>query len=192
MKLLFLSDSFAAEAVVLAQDLLPRLQPGSPVAPRGTEAVDAAARMVSLLVWVLLLAIMLPLTFFIYRKFFASLAIGETGGHNPLDEAARLARRGEHLKAAALYGDHREYAEAALLFERGKDLSRAAEMHEHLGKLEKAAQLHLRSGGSARAAALLARSGDFAGAAEIFRNKGENRRDPTLTFTPWGSFSSKW
>jgi tetratricopeptide (TPR) repeat protein len=138
--------------------------------------VNTVERLASLLVWVLLLAILLPLTFFIYRRFFATLGIEETGARNRLDEAARLERKGAHLKAAALYGNHKDYAKAALLFERGNDLARAAEMHEHLGNQVKAAQLHLRSGGSARAAALLAKAGDFAGAADIFRNKGDSLR----------------
>lgn len=173
---MFGNGSPISDAATRTFALLPRLQADPAIAPRGTEFVDAAARMASLLVWALLLAILLPLTFFVYRKFFSTLGSEEARARDPLDEAARLAGRGDLLKAAALYGDHHEYAKAADLFERGKDLARAAEMYEHLGDQDKAAQLYLRSGGSARAAALLVKSGDFAGAAEIFRNKGDSLR----------------
>ncbi|MFC1657097.1 hypothetical protein ACFL2P_00795 [Candidatus Moduliflexota bacterium] len=163
-------------AAVTDSTPLPLIQDGPPPAPAGAELVDAASRTLSLLVWVLLLAILLPVAFIVYRKVFSSLGGSGAAPVDDAEEASRLERKGEFLSAAVLYGDLKDYSRAAALFEKGKDLPRAAEMLESAGDLKKAALFHLRSGGSVRAAGLYIKTGDYMEAAKIFKNKGDHIR----------------
>jgi hypothetical protein len=130
----------------------------------GIEIVDAASRTFSLLAAILVVAVLIPVVFIVYRKFLQTIGSLPAMERDPREEAARLEKKGDYLAAAAA------------LFERGKGTHRAAEMHEKAGSLKKAAELYLRSGGSAKAGGLYVKTKEYLEAAKIFRNKGDHLR----------------
>jgi len=142
----------------------------------GTEIVEAASKTVSLVVWILALAILLPLVFLIYRKLLHSLHTPKTVDKDPDAEMARLEKKGDYAAAAVICERNGKPQKAAALFEKAKDYGRSAYMYESAGNLRKAAQFYLKSGGSARAAGLHMKMGEYLEAAKIFRNKGDHLR----------------
>jgi tetratricopeptide (TPR) repeat protein len=145
--------------------------------PPSMAPVDAASRALSLVAWVLVLLILIPIAVLVYRKFFTTIREAKpVREKNPLEEAERLVQRGDHLAAAEAFERGGNRARAAELFEKGRDLARAAELYEFLGDIDRAISLHLRSGGSLRAAGLYIRTGQYLEAAKIFKNKGDHLR----------------
>jgi len=142
----------------------------------GTEVVEAASRTVSLLLLVLLLALVIPIVFIVYRKLLHSSPRPAPVEPDPRTRAAKLEADGDFVAAAEISEQSGNFAKAAYLYEKGKDYGRAAFMFERGGDLEKAAALYLKSGGSARAAGLYVKMGKYLEAARIFRNKGDHLR----------------
>jgi len=156
--------------------LRPLVQSSPAGFPAGTEVVDAASRTVSLLLLVLLLALLVPIVFLVYRKFLQSAPRPAPVESDPKDRLAKLERAGDFVAAAEIAEQTGNFTKAAILYEKGKDYGRAAFMYERNADLEKAAALYLKSGGSARAAGLYVKMGKYLEAARIFRNKGDHLR----------------
>lgn len=143
----------------------------------GTEVIDAASRTVSLLLLVLLLALLIPIVFLVYRKFLQNTAPRPAPVQSdPKARLTKLEEAGDFVAAAEIAEQTGNFAKAAILYEKGKDFGRAAFMYERNADLEKAAALYLKSGGSARAAGLYVKMGKYLEAARIFRNKGDHLR----------------
>lgn len=167
---------FPPDLYSVASFLLPALQSTVATGHPGTEVVDAASRTVTLVIGVLCVAILLPVVFLVYRKFFHSLGAVAAPVKSAAADPGLLEGRGDIVAAAEIYEQRGDFKRAAALYDRGKDFGRAAFMFEKVGDLQKAAQLYLRSGGSARAAGLYMKLGEYMEAAKIFRNKGDHLR----------------
>jgi tetratricopeptide (TPR) repeat protein len=143
----------------------------------GVETVTALSNTFILIAGVLVVIILLPIAFLVYRRAFATVRSEEPEiPKNPLQDAEREERRGNHLAAATSYAAAGNMMKAAECYEKGKDLVRAAECYENAGHLDRAAELHVRSGGSLRAAGIFMKTKNYIEAAKIFRNKGDHLR----------------
>ncbi len=175
----------AATAVAALGRALPALaaravdEEAARAAAPGIEIVDAASRTVFLFAGILVVVILIPIVFLVYRRLFGAVRDADVAvapSRDPLAEAEAEERRGNHAAAAGRFDAAGEKLRAAACWEKAKDIPRAAECYEAGGDLEKAALLHMRSGGALRAAGIYMQTKNYIEAAKIFRNKGDHLR----------------
>jgi tetratricopeptide (TPR) repeat protein len=144
----------------------------------GTEMVEAASRTLSFLFYLLIVLILIPIAFVIYRRFIGELktAKEEKATRVSSADARKLQQKGDFASAADAYLRLGDTWNAASMFEKARDLARAAELYEEAVDIKKAVEMYTRCGESLKAAELCMKTGEYAEAARIFKNKGDSLR----------------
>jgi tetratricopeptide (TPR) repeat protein len=156
----------------------PSMQAGQDIARPLEDMVRTASNIVTLLVWVIALAILAIVAYFVIRKVIHEINLKKIASmkEETLEKAARCEQRGDYVAAAMLHEKLGNAKKAAALYEQGRSFGRAAHLYAALGQNEKAIELFKRAGESLRAAELCVKTGKYREAAEIFRNKGDRLR----------------
>lgn len=156
----------------------PALQAAEDFAKPLEDMVRTASSLVTLLVWVIALAILAIVSYFVIRKIIHEINLKKIASmkEETLEKAARYEQRGDYVAAGMMHEKLGNNKKAATLYEQGRNFGRAAHLYATLKQNEKAIELFKRAGESLRAAELCVKTGKYREAAEIFRNKGDRLR----------------
>jgi tetratricopeptide (TPR) repeat protein len=142
------------------------------------ELVETARNAVSLVAWLIILAVVVALAVFVVRWILRGSSLKKIKGihEEAMEKASRYEAKGDFASAGAMYEKLGDVPKAAELYERGKDFGRAARLQESLGRPEKAVEFYKRAGESLKAAEVYVKTGKYLDAAKIFHNKGDRLR----------------
>lgn len=142
------------------------------------QVVETARNVVSLVAWLIILAVVVTVAVFVVRRILRDASLKKIKGihEEAMEKASRHEAKGDFASAGAVYEKLGDVRKAAELYERGKDFGRAARLQESLGRLEKAVEFYKRAGESLKAAEVYVKTGKYLDAAKIFHNKGDRLR----------------
>jgi tetratricopeptide (TPR) repeat protein len=151
------------------------------------DMVDAVKKTVSLVAWVIGLAVLIPVAFIVYRKVMGSLSVRniKSETEQAMETAEKLEKKGDYAGAGRLHEKLGDTKRALSLYVQARDYVRAGDVYASLGEYApalaqyqrarddlKAAQMHMKLGNYMDAAKLFNKKRDFLGAARALEEAG--------------------
>jgi tetratricopeptide (TPR) repeat protein len=137
------------------------------------DMVDAVKKTVSLVAWVIALAVLIPVAFLVYRKVSGMLHVRNIKSETEqnLEAAEKLEKKGDYSAAGRLYERLGDTKRALALYVQARDYGRAGDVYASLGEYAPALQQYQKARDGLKAAEMHMKLGNYMEAARLFNKK---------------------